>query len=98
MELRGITDLYNTKLTEEGTVEFLIKRNASFKIYCETFHLGAHAEVLNLRTGKVFKDRCQVHIENMGVVVVKIAATKLNELKKQHSQNKTVGFHAHKGN
>lgn len=96
MELRGITDLYDTKLTEEGPKEFLIKRNASFKIYCEPFHLGAHAEVLNLRTGKVFKDRCQVHIQDMGVVVVKIAASKLYALKKQHSQNKTVGFHANK--
>jgi hypothetical protein len=98
MELKGITDLYKTKMTEEGPVEVLLKKNACFRIYCEPFHLGAHAEVLNLRTGQVFKDRCQVHIQDMGVVVVKIAANKLYELKKQHSQNKTVGFHANKGN
>jgi hypothetical protein len=96
MELRGIVDLYKTKLTEEGPVETLFKRNASFRMYCEPQHLGIHAEVLNIRTGKPYKDRCQVFIQDFGVVTIRHTVEEVTRLKREHAQNKTVGFHANK--
>lgn len=98
MELKGIVDLYKTKMTEEGPVEILFKKNASFKIYCEPQHLGIHAEVLNIRTGLPYKDRCQVFIQDFGVATVKHSVKEILELKKKHTQNRSVGFHAGKGN
>lgn len=98
MELRGITDLYKTKLTEEGPIEILWKRNVSFKIYCQPAQLGIHAEVINIRTGKPYKDRCQVFIQDFGVATVRHTVKVISEMKAEHTQGKTVGFHAHKSN
>lgn len=85
-------------MTEEGPVEILWKRNACFKISCEPIHLGVCTEVLNMRTGKPYKDRCQVFIQDFGVATVKHNIASITELKQKHSTSKTVGFHANKGN
>ena len=98
MELRGITDLYKTKLTEEGPIEILWKRNVSFKIYCQPAQLGIHAEVINIRTGKPYKDRCQVFIQDFGVATIRHTVEEVAKLKREHAQSKTVGFHAYKSN
>lgn len=98
MELRGIVDLYKTKMTDEGPIDVLFKRNASFKIFCAPQHLGVHTEILNTRTGKPYKDRCQIFIQDFGVATVKHSVKEIEELKKQHTKNKAVGFHADKSN
>lgn len=101
MELRGITDLYKHKdiVTPEGMVieqDILTKKNALYTIYCEPQHLGPHLDILNVRTGKPYKDRCQVYIENIGVVTVRYSAKALQEIKSKHTTGKKVGFYANK--
>lgn len=99
MVLRGITNLYDIQQTPEGEKEILVKRNASFIINCEPYDLGPSIELLNIRTGKPYKDRCQVHIRELGVVTVKLSLTKLKELKNTHESGfKIKGFYAGKGN
>lgn len=92
MELKGLTDIYKVNKNNE---EYIYKKDVIYKIHCEPQHIGPYVELLN-KKGKPYKQRCQVYIENIGVVTVKHNPKELNSLK-QHSTI-PIGFNAYKGN
>lgn len=66
-----IENLTGVKLDKDGKeVQYIIKKDIHSKIKVPIYDIGVHMQLLNSK-GKHYKDRFVVHINNMGMVMVK---------------------------
>lgn len=66
-----IENLTGIKKDSEGKeVQYIIKKDICSKIQAPVYDIGVHMQLLNTK-GKHYKDRFIVHINNMGMVMVK---------------------------
>ena len=66
-----IENLTGIKTDKEGNeIQYIIKKDIHSKIKAPIYDIGVHMQLLNSK-GKHYKDRFIVHINNMGMVMVK---------------------------
>lgn len=66
-----IENLTGIKKDSEGNeIQYIIKKDIHSKIKAPIYDIGVHMQLLNSK-GKHYKDRFIVHINNMGMVMVK---------------------------
>lgn len=66
-----IENLNGIKINSEGQeVQYIIKKDICSKIKAPIHDIGVHLQLLNTK-GKHYKDRFLVHINNLGMVMVK---------------------------